>query len=112
MVNKRRGAIINIGSAAGSIPIGDPLLAVYSGTKAFLDFFSRSLYYELKGKGVHVQCQIPYFVVSKMSKIRHSSISVPSAERFAKSSLAAIGMHFCFFCFFVFCFLFLFGLKL
>jgi len=28
---------------------------VYSGTKAYVDFFSRSLNLELRGKGVHVQ---------------------------------------------------------
>jgi short-subunit dehydrogenase len=34
MLKKKKGAIINIGSAAGTIP--DPLYSVYSGSKAFV----------------------------------------------------------------------------
>jgi 17beta-estradiol 17-dehydrogenase / very-long-chain 3-oxoacyl-CoA reductase len=34
MLEKKKGAIINIGSAAGTIP--DPLYSVYSGSKAFV----------------------------------------------------------------------------
>ncbi len=55
MMDRKRGAIINIGSAAGAIPTGNPLYAVYSGSKAYIDFFSRSLYQELKSKNVFVQ---------------------------------------------------------
>lgn len=36
MVAKRRGAIINISSAAGRIPIGNPLYAEYSASKAYV----------------------------------------------------------------------------
>ena len=34
MLEKKKGAIVNIGSAAGTIP--DPLYSVYSGSKAFV----------------------------------------------------------------------------
>lgn len=91
MQDRKKGAVINISSAAGSLPTGDPLYAVYSATKAYVDAFSRSLYYELKGKGVVVQSQVPYFVPSKLSKIRGSSLFVPKADRFAVSSVASIG---------------------
>ena len=41
MLEQKRGAIVNIGSAAGSIP--DPLYSVYSGSKAFVEYFSASI---------------------------------------------------------------------
>ena len=55
MRDRKRGAIVNLASAAGRVPIGNPLYALYSGTKAGVDYFSRSLHHELKGSGVHVQ---------------------------------------------------------
>ena len=62
MAGRKRGAIINITSAAGVSQCGDPFYAVYSGTKAYVAWFSRSLAYELAFKKVHVQCQVPWFV--------------------------------------------------
>jgi len=55
MIQRKKGAIVNVGSAAGEVSCGDPLYAVYSGSKAYVDFFSRSLNLELQHKGVHVQ---------------------------------------------------------
>lgn len=91
MLARKKGAIVNVGSAAGLIHSGDPLYAVYSGTKAYVDFFSRSLNLEYKAKGIHVQCQVPYFVPTKLSKIRHASLAAPSAKDFAKAAVASIG---------------------
>jgi len=91
MVKKGKGAIINISSAAGRIPAGNPLYAVYSASKAYVDYFSRSLHYELKPLGVHVQCQSPYFVTSKMSKIKRASLTVPDPNAFAAAAAKAIG---------------------
>jgi len=34
---------------------------------------------------------VPYFVVSKLSKIRKASLATPTATNFAKSAVAAIG---------------------
>jgi len=91
MIERKKGAIINVASAAGVIPVGDPLYTVYSATKAYVDFFSRSLHYELKGKGVFVQCQVPYFVVSKLSKLRKSDLFTPKPEAYAAAAVAHIG---------------------
>jgi NAD(P)-dependent dehydrogenase (short-subunit alcohol dehydrogenase family) len=90
-VERRRGAIVNVGSGAGLIPAGHPLYSVYAGTKAYVDFFSRSLHVELRGKGVHVQCCVPFFVTSKLSKIRKASLGTPTPDRFARAAVAAIG---------------------
>ena len=40
---------------------------------------------------VSAQCQVPYFVATKMSKIRRPSLTVPSADAFAAAGVAAIG---------------------
>ena len=57
MVSRGTGAILNVGSAAGNMPI--PNNATYAATKAFLNTFSESLRGELKGTGVHVTLLAP-----------------------------------------------------
>jgi short-subunit dehydrogenase len=39
MLQKRRGLIVNLSSVSGRRPV--PFLALYSGTKGFVDLFSR-----------------------------------------------------------------------
>jgi len=68
MLEARKGVIVNVASAAGRIPAGNPLLSIYSGTKAFVDFFSRSMHAEYADRGIVVQCQSPYLVSTAMSK--------------------------------------------
>jgi hypothetical protein len=58
MLKHKRGAIINIGSGAGSVLPSDPLYTLYAATKAFVDQLSRSLYVEYKHSGIDVQCQV------------------------------------------------------
>ena len=117
---------MNVGSAAGILPIGDPLYSVYSGTKAYVDFFSKSLNLEYKSKGIltevkflsflfkkkkrkkkikrkiikpkkkvnkykYKKCHVPYFVTSKLSKIRKSSLLTPDPKTYAKAALTKIG---------------------
>lgn len=48
MVEKRKGAIVNIGSASC---FGFPLLTVYAATKAYVDSFSKNLAAEYDDKG-------------------------------------------------------------
>ncbi|KAM9965197.1 hypothetical protein ACTFIW_005004 [Dictyostelium discoideum] len=89
MVEKKRGAIINLSSVSGITPI--PLLTVYSGTKAYIEKFSLALNLEYASKGIFVQCVTPGIVCSKMSKIRKSSLFVPQPSSFARSAIATIG---------------------
>ena len=63
----------------------------YSASKAYVDYFSRSLHREYAARGVWVSCQSPYFVASKMSKIRVASLFTPSPDQWARSAVAAIG---------------------
>ena len=89
MMTRKRGAIVNMSSAAGVST--SPLLSGYSGAKGFVTAFSKSLNAELKGKGIHVQCQVPLFVATKLAKIRKTSLLVPSPAGYARSAVAAIG---------------------
>src|SRR5699024_3410385 len=57
MIERHSGAILNVGSAAGNMPI--PNNATYAASKAFLNTFSESLRGELKGSGVHVTLLAP-----------------------------------------------------
>jgi len=89
MVERKRGAIVNISSMSSLV--NEPLYAVYSGTKAYLNSFSQALYYENVRHGVHVQSSLPGFVATKLSKIRSTSLTVPSANAWARSAIAHIG---------------------
>jgi uncharacterized protein len=57
MQTNRFGAIINVGSIAGSMP--NQGIALYSASKAFLDAFSTSLHREMRGSGVQVSVVRP-----------------------------------------------------
>ena len=64
MIARKRGAIVNVTSYAGCSPLGDPLYTGYSAVKGFVTMMSRSMHYELEAKNIHVQCHVPWFVVS------------------------------------------------
>src|SRR5699024_6936200 len=57
MIERHSGAILNVGSAAGNMPI--PNNATYAASKAFLNTFSESLRGELKGTGINVTLLAP-----------------------------------------------------
>ncbi|KAI9080863.1 hypothetical protein K1719_037172 [Acacia pycnantha] len=91
MLNRKKGAIVNIGSGVAIVIPSDPLYSVYAGTKAYIDQFSRSLYVEYKKSGIDVQCQVPLYVATKMASIKRSSFFVPSTDGYAKAGLRWIG---------------------
>ncbi|KAL4071515.1 hypothetical protein V8B97DRAFT_1960475 [Scleroderma yunnanense] len=90
MIERKRGLILNLGSFAGQIP--SPMLATYSGTKAFVSTFTSALAEEVKAYNITVQHLNTYFVVSKMSRIPKSSIMVPTASAYVRASLSKIGL--------------------
>ncbi|CAE7230333.1 unnamed protein product [Rhizoctonia solani] len=91
MITRRRGLVLNLGSFAGAVP--SPMLATYSGSKAFLSTWSRALAAELAPRGVDVQLVNTYFVVSSMSKIRRATAMIPSPSTYVRSVLAKIGLQ-------------------
>ncbi|ELU03064.1 hypothetical protein CAPTEDRAFT_219336 [Capitella teleta] len=90
MVERRRGVIVNNASASSIYPL--PLLSVYSATKAYVDFFSRALDQEYKSKGVVIQSLMPFFVSTKMSRLR-ANMFIPTATNYVKSALGTIGLQ-------------------
>jgi len=91
MVARRRGLILTMGSFGGFLPT--PLLATYSGSKAFLQHWSTALGAELKPHGVHTQLVIGYLITSAMSKVRKPSMMIPTPKQFVKATLGKIGLR-------------------
>jgi len=89
MAQRRRGLILTMGSFGGLLPT--PLLATYSGSKAFLQQWSTALGSELAPKGVTVELVQSYLVTSAMSKIKRPSMFVPTPKQFVKAVLGKIG---------------------
>lgn len=89
MVQRKRGLILTMGSFGGLLPT--PLLATYSGSKAFLQQWSTALGGELKPHGIDVELVVSYLVTSAMSKIRKTSFAIPSPRNFVKTVLSKIG---------------------
>lgn len=46
---------------------------------------------EMAAKGIHVQCQVPLLVATKLAKIRKPTLTAPSPAAYAKAGVAAIG---------------------
>jgi short-subunit dehydrogenase len=67
MVAKQRGAILNVSSSAGFLPI--PGFAVYAATKAYVTSFSEALRAELRGTGVSVCALCPGPVVTEFQQV-------------------------------------------
>jgi uncharacterized protein len=57
MLERRRGAILNVASTAGFLP--GPNSAVYYATKAYVLSFTEALAEEVRGSGVRVTCLAP-----------------------------------------------------
>lgn len=91
MERRRRGVIINLSSYSASYPM--PLLSMYASSKIFVDFLSRGLQFEYGSKGITVQSVLPAYVTTKMSKIRRSSLMVPTPKTFVKHALRTVGVE-------------------
>src|ERR1700751_323822 len=67
MLERRRGGVINVASAAGMQPL--PYEAVYAATKAFARSFTDALAMELRGTGVRVLCVNPGPVPTEFQRV-------------------------------------------
>lgn len=88
MVERKRGAICNISSGSAMYTL--PLLAGYSAAKSYIEKFSRALNAEYSAKGVTCQCQIPFYVATKLAKMR-KSFMVPTPDQYVKLGIGWIG---------------------
>jgi short-subunit dehydrogenase len=67
MIAKHRGAILNVSSSAGFLPI--PGSAVYAATKAYVTSFSEAIRAELHGTGVSVCALCPGPVATEFQQV-------------------------------------------
>jgi 17beta-estradiol 17-dehydrogenase / very-long-chain 3-oxoacyl-CoA reductase len=88
MLQRKSGAIVNISS--GSALYTMPLLAEYGAAKSFVEKFSRALNAEYASKGVTCQCQAPFYVATKLAKLR-KSLTVPTPTEYAHMGVKFIG---------------------
>jgi short-subunit dehydrogenase len=94
MKQQGSGAIINISSVAGHIPL--PFHAVYSATKFAMNAFGKAARVELKAAGIHVMTVCPGYVRTdfganalrgrEVKVVRPSSVRGISAERVARAT--------------------------
>lgn len=90
MVERKKGLLVHISSASSLLPV--PYLSTYSASKAFVNNFGESLHHEYSSKGIRSQVVYPYFVATKLSKLRPNGFTIPSADSYAKQLVNAIGL--------------------
>lgn len=92
MLQRKRGIVINLSSISGFYPL--PLMAVYSASKVFVDWFSMALDVEYRSQGIIVQSLIPSYVSTNLVRFSNflskPSFIVPDAKRFVSSALDTI----------------------
>jgi len=97
MIAENRGAILNVSSSAGFLPI--PEFSVYAATKAYVTSFSEALRSELRGTGVTVTALCPGPVHTEFQEIAQRTggkqDSAPefvyvSVEKVVREALAAV----------------------
>lgn len=92
MIERGKGAIINVASIAGFFPI--PGLAEYSATKAFLIAFSEAVAEEVRGTGVSVHVCCPGQTATQFHDRAgfrpRSPLGLDSAHKVVRASLAGV----------------------
>jgi short-subunit dehydrogenase len=97
MIARKRGAILNVSSSAGFLPIAG--FAVYAATKAYVTSFSEAIRAELNGTGVTVTSLCPGPVHTEFTQVaarlgakrdRSPEFVHVSAEKVARAGLAAV----------------------
>lgn len=92
MIDRRSGAIINVASTAGFMPLA--YLAEYAATKAFMINFSEALAEEVRGTGVRIQACCPGSTATDFHETAghrpRNPLQTQSAAEVAAVSLAAL----------------------
>ncbi|CAI9740737.1 hydroxysteroid dehydrogenase 1 [Octopus vulgaris] len=93
MVSRKRGAIVMM-SSASCINI-TPQLAVYAGTKKYVDYFVQALQYEYRDSGVIFQSLVPLYVATRMTHfsatLSNPNLLIPSASVYARHAITTLG---------------------
>lgn len=91
MIERRRGAILNVASFAALAPI--PRYAVYSGAKAYVVAFSQALRHELLPSGIHVSVICPGFTKTEFFDVSgHERTTLMRATGLTVEQVAAAGI--------------------
>merc|ERR1712232_531310 len=89
MIERKKGAIVNISSGSAMYTL--PLLAEYSGSKSFVEKFSRAINSEYKNKGdISCSCQVPFYVATKLAKMR-KALMVPTPKEYVDAAIKWVG---------------------
>lgn len=90
MIQRKRGAILNVSSSAGFLPI--KTLAVYAATKAYVTSFSEALRAEVQGSGIAVAALCPGPVHTEFGQVarRDPSKSEKSGPEFVHVSVEEV----------------------
>lgn len=90
MMEKKRGAILNVSSSAGFLPIAG--FAVYAATKAYVTNFSEALRAETRGTGVTVSAVCPGPVHTEFTQVanRRPGRREKSGPEFTHVSVEAV----------------------
>jgi len=91
MVQRKKGLILNISSASAVLPT--PLMTMYSSTKAFVLKFTEDLATEYAPFGLTIQCVLPGFVATNMSRIKRPCMRAPLPKRFVKEQMKTLGLE-------------------
>jgi uncharacterized protein len=89
MVARRFGRVLNIGSTAGFQP--GPYMAVYYASKAFVNSFTESLGYELRGTGVTATVCCPGATATEFGKVSGNGASL--LFRLGTTSASFVAAH-------------------
>jgi short-subunit dehydrogenase len=90
MIARKRGAILNVSSSAGFLPIAG--FAVYAATKAYVTSFAEAIRAELHGTSVTVTSLCPGPVHTEFTEVAHRSSAVreKSGPEFTHVSVEAV----------------------
>jgi len=90
MLERRRGAVVFVGSVAGSQPL--PLHSLYSATKSFDNLLGEALWAELRGTGVDSLSLLPGPTETEFQAIANELPHAGEpAEQVVENALAALG---------------------
>ena len=63
--------------------------------QTYLDYFSQGLEFEYRDQGITVQCLMPFYVATRMTRysetLSRTSLFIPSAATFASSAVQTLG---------------------
>jgi 17beta-estradiol 17-dehydrogenase / very-long-chain 3-oxoacyl-CoA reductase len=90
MQSQKLGLVLNISSASGALTT-TPQLTVYAASKAYINSWSNSLVDEYKRDNIHFESLTPFYVTSKLSKLRNASLTTPNPDTYVRSVLGHAG---------------------